>query len=165
MNKQIIYKTVILLGSFLLLAGCTSVHTELFIPAEPEEVWAVLVDARGYEEWNPVLIPIEGELIEGKTVKYQMTEPNGKQSEIEAEVVKIIEEKELNQYGGMWGILTFDHKYVLEPVEGGTKVIQQEEYNGIGVWFWDNSWIEPAYNKVNKALSDRVAQLKKDEQK
>ena len=163
--KEKLNSKIILLSMLVAISGCTSVHTELFIPAEPKEIWAVLVDAQGYKEWNPVLVPIEGKIREGEKLTYQMTEPNGKQSEIEAEVVKIIEEKELNQYGGMWGILTFDHKYVLEPVEGGTKVIQQEEYNGIGVWFWDNSWIEPAYNKVNKALSDRVAQLKKDEQK
>lgn len=162
-SLTLIYQVVILFGSLLLFASCTSVHTELIIPAEPKEIWAVLVDAKEYKKWNPVLVPLEEEIIVGEKLTYQMTEPNGKQSEIEAEVVKMIEEKELNQYGGMWGILTFDHKYILEPVDGGTKVIQQEEYNGIGVWFWDNSWIEPAYNKVNEALRDRVVQLKKKE--
>ena len=89
-----------------------------------------------------------------------MTQPNGEIGEIEAEVIKIEEEKELNQYGGMWGILTFDHKYILEPVEGGTRVTQHEEYRGIGVLFWDASWVEPAYGRVNEALRDRVIDIK-----
>ena len=68
----------------------------------------------------------------------------------------MIEKKKLNQFGGMRGILTFDHQWLLEPVEGGTKVIQHEEYRGIGVWFWDYSWVEPAYTKANDALKKRV---------
>ena len=56
--------------------------------------------------------------------------------------------------------MTFDHTYLLEAVEGGTRVTQHEEYRGIGVLFWDASWVEPAYSKVNEALRDRVAQLK-----
>ena len=45
-------------------------------------------------------------------------------------------------------------------LDGGTRVVQHEEYRGLGVWFWDASWVEPAYSKANEALRDRVAQLK-----
>ena len=45
-----------------------------------------------------------------------------------------------------------------EPVKGGTKVTQREEYRGIAVWFWDADWVEPAYQKANQALRDRVLQ-------
>jgi hypothetical protein len=74
----------------------------------------------------------------------------------------LIAVKELNQSGGFPGILTFDHYYLLEKVDKGTKVIQKEDYSGIGVWFWDNSWIEPAYIKINEALKKRVLELKND---
>ena len=57
----------------------------------------------------------------------------------------MIEWRELNQVGGIPGILNFDYKWLLEPVDGGTRVVQHEEYHGIGVWFWDESWVEPAY--------------------
>ena len=50
--------------------GCSSVHTEITIPAEPEIVWSVLTDTAGYKAWNPVLISIEGELREGEKIKY-----------------------------------------------------------------------------------------------
>ena len=146
----------------LVFLGCKAVHTEITIPADPEIIWSVLTDAPAYHEWNPVLVPIEGDLQEGKKIKYQMTQPDGKQSEITAKVKKMVELKELNQGGGIPGILTFDHRYLLEPVDGGTLVIQHEEYRGIWVWFWDASWVEPAYRKVNDALRNRVAQLKEN---
>ena len=149
----------------LVFGGCKAVHTEITIPADPEIIWSVLADASGYKAWNPVLVPIEGDLQEGEKLKYQMTQPDGKQSEIMAKVKKMVELKELNQGGGIPGILTFDHKWLLEPVKEGTRVTQHEEYRGVGVLFWDASWVEPAYRNVNEALRNRVAYLKKNGQK
>ena len=88
-----------------------------------------------------------------------MNQPDGKQSNVTAKVIKRVNEKVLNQFGGIPGILTFNHKWLLEPVDGKTRVIQHEEYRGVWVWFWDYSWVEPSYQKANEALRDRVVQL------
>ncbi|MCE2484030.1 MAG: SRPBCC domain-containing protein [Desulfurellaceae bacterium] len=146
----------------LTVGGCHSVYTELTIPAGPEEIWPILTDAPGYQEWNPVFVHVEGEYREGGTLQYQMKSPDSEQMAVQATVKKLVPNKELNQYGGFPGVLTFSHTYLLEPVDGGTRVIQKEEYRGIWVPFWDSSWVEPAYNKVNEALQDRVAQLKEN---
>ena len=148
----------------LVLWSCNSVHTEIVIPADAEIIWAVLTDASGYKEWNPVLVPVEGDLQEGQKLKYQMTQPDGKQSEVMARVKTMVELKELNQSGGTPGILTFDHKWLLESVNEGTRVTQHEEYRGVGVIFWDASWVEPAYRNVNEALRNRVVHLMKNGQ-
>ena len=58
-------------------------------------------------------------------------------------------------------VITFDHHYILEKVEEGTKVIQKEEYTGFYVNFWDSSWVEPAYNQVNEALKKEVEEENK----
>ena len=142
--------------------SCKTFHTEITIPADPELVWSVLMNLPGYKAWNPLLVPIEGNLQEGEKLKYQMTQPDGKKSVITSKVKKMIEHKELNQHGGIPGILTFDHKYLLESVDGGTRVIQHEVDRGIGLLFWDASWVEPTYRKVNEALRDRVTQLMKN---
>ena len=149
----------------LVFLGCKAVHTEITIPADPEIIWSVLTDASGYKAWNPVLVPIEGELREGEKIKYQMTQPDGKQSEVMARVKKMVEPTLLNQTGGIPGILTFDHQWLLEPVDDGTRVTQHEEYRGVGVLFWDASWVEPAYRNANESLRNRVAHLKKNEHK
>lgn len=147
----------------LSLLGHKSVHAELVIPAPPEAIWSVLTDAEGYEDWNPVFTSVKGEYREGATMAYRMRDASGKETDVTATVVKFDEARELNQFGGMRGILTFDHHWVLEPVEGGTRVTQHEEYRGIGVWFWDPSWFESAYARANEALRDRVLGNVEDE--
>ncbi len=143
----------------LYLAGRKSVQTELIIPADPEKIWAVLMDLHGYREWNPVLIPLKGELLEGAEIRYEMIQPDGRTSGLNAKVKKLIDQKLLNQFGGIPGLLTFDHKYILDPVEEGTRVTIHEDYRGIGVPFWNASWVEPAYEKINIELEKRVSFL------
>ena len=45
--------------------GCSDVSTQIVIPASPTEVWKVLVDTKGYKEWNPTWRPKEGSLQQG----------------------------------------------------------------------------------------------------
>jgi hypothetical protein len=108
---------------------------------------------------NPVLIPIEGDIQQGEKLKYRMIQPDGKESEVKAKVLEATQEKMLNQFGGIWGILTFNHKWLLDPVNGGTRVTQHEEYRGIGVLFWDYGWVEPTYAQANEALKKRVMRI------
>ena len=143
----------------LSLLGHKSVHAELIIPAPPETIWSVLTDAAGYEEWNPVFTRVEGEYLEGAKMAYRMRDASGNETDVTATVVKLDGTRELNQFGGMRGILTFDHHWFLQPVEGGTRVTQHEDYRGIGVWFWDPSWFESAYAGANEALSARVQRM------
>ena len=59
---------LLLILLFLFIIGKKSVHTEIKIQAPPSAVWSVLTDLPGIREWNQVLIPIEGELIEGNLI-------------------------------------------------------------------------------------------------
>ncbi len=151
-----IVASVMVLVVALALTGRKSVHAELLIPASPEAIWSVLTDAGGYKDWNPVFTSVEGEYREGAEMAYRMRDASGTETDVTATVVKLDEPRELNQFGGMRGILTFDHHWFLEPVDGGTRVTQHEEYRGIGVWFWDPSWFESAYARANEALRNRV---------
>ncbi len=72
-----------------------------------------------------------------------------------------VENKQLRQKGGMAGVLTFDHQWLLQPVEGGTKVTQFEVDRGFYVWFWDDSWVVPSYTKTAEALAARVSAIKR----
>ena len=157
-------KWILLLpGAFVTMLGLSflghkSVHAELGIHATPEQIWAVLTDTETYKEWNPVMIPEEGELAEGNKLKYKFIQ-DGEASTIPSKVKKIIPNKLLNQGGGFPGVLTFDHQYILEPVAGGTKVTIHEEYRGIGVHFWDPAPVEKAYEVLLDALNQRVISL------
>ena len=155
-----------------ILTGCSSmnniskslghheVYTETVIAAEPEEVWAVITDAPNYKNWNPVITNAEGTYAEGATIINTVVEDGKKPTEIKSKVVKFKPPFHLNQFGGYRGIITFDHHYILEKVDAGTKVIQKEEYTGFYVNFWDSAWVEPAYQRVNEALKQEVTKNK-----
>ena len=143
----------------LFLLGRETFHAEITIDATPEEVWSVLTDAPGYAAWNPLLVPVSGDFSEGAEVEYRMTQPNGKQSTMKARVRKVVAPDLLGQHAGIPGVLTADHTWRLEPTPGGTRVIQHEVDNGVAMLFWDSSWVQPAYERVNLALKHRVEQL------
>jgi hypothetical protein len=141
------------------LGGCKSVDTEILIAAPPTTVWAVLSDAARYEMWNPVHVRIEGVFREGAEVKIHLKEPSGKITVFDATVRRMVEREILNQGGGTPGIFTFNHTFRLEPIEGGTRVTQREEFRGVGVIFFGTDWVKTSYQQVNEALKRRAESL------
>ncbi|MEX3010310.1 SRPBCC family protein [Hoeflea sp. TYP-13] len=150
---------LLLVAVVLALIGRETFHVEVTIPAPPEEVWAVLMDTSAYGDWNPVFTKVEGEYNEGANIRNTVQAPDGQILDIETTVKVLNENRELRQTGGMTGLLTFDHQWLLESVEGGTRVTQHEIDQGLYMWFWDSGWIEPSYAKVSEALRDRIASI------
>ncbi len=134
-----------------------SVHAELVIPAEPADVWRVLVDPGSYSNWNPIFVAVEGRFEEGNILSVAMRSPDGSETPVAPRVKKIVVNQEINQVGGIPGVLTFDHTWRLEPSDDGTNVIQHEEYRGIGVLFWDPAWVEDAYEDGNQGLNNYLS--------
>lgn len=143
----------------LVFTGKKSAHSELIINAPAEKVWTVLTDFGKYPEWNPTMKLVKGEVKEGNKVVYQFTQDADNVSEISAKVQKLIPNKLLNQKGGIPLILTFNHRYVLEPQGEKTKMIIHEDYGGIGVNFWNPKEVEKAYERLNQALKKRVEEV------
>ena len=161
-NKYLAKKFLINVALIILsitLLGCASRQTEIIIPASPDKIWAVLIDTDGYKEWNPVFVPLTGRLEqveEGEILTWLYTQPGQDPIETEMKVVKFVEDKQLNQQGGFWGILNVNHNWFLDPVPEGTRVTNREEWSGIGVLFWDYGWVEPTYKEMNENLKKQV---------
>ncbi len=157
-SKWAIAGLVIIVVFFMLLVlGRKSVHVDVIISASRDQVWSVLTDFTKTEEWNTVLVPVEGELQEGNSIKYEFyQEEGGKATVMDAKVVQMVPEHLLNQQGGIPLILTFDHQYILKPIDAGTNVIIHEEYRGIMVPFWDPAPVEQAYARLLINLNNRV---------
>ena len=145
----------------LYVFGKKSVHQEMSIDASPAEVWKILTDFESIGLWNKVLIPIEGQLKEGEKVTYEFHQDSTSSSKIPALVKTLKAPELLNQTGGMRGILTFNHKYMLFTDGKGTRLIIHEEYRGIMVPFWNPKPVEKAYGRLAQSLKDRVTELKK----
>lgn len=162
LNSKLMIGLVLALAIFILalvilyFTGRKSVHHETVINASPEKIWAVLIDTDSYGSWNPTMKLLEGEVKEGSKVKYQFTQDAENVSEIPANVKKIIPNKLLNQGGGLPIVLTFDHKYILEPSGNGTKLTIHEDYTGIWVNFWNPAPVQTAYEKLGEALKKKA---------
>ena len=150
-----VFLALVILIAILILTGRKSVHHEILINAPREKVWGVLTDMASYEEWNPTMKLVKGEVLEGNSVTYQFTQDADNVSEIPATVKEIIPNELLNQTGGIPLILTYNHKYILEPHNNATKVTIHEDYRGLGVNFWNPEPVQEAYERLNKALKLR----------
>ena len=138
---------VLLLGAAALLSHKTY-RVERVINAPAEKIWAVLMNTAAYGDWNPVFVKVDGTYRAGSKVQNTFQDPSGKLFEVTNSVVTVTPNRELRQKGGMPGVITFDHQWLLQPVEGGTRVTQFEIDRGIWLWFWNSHWVEPAYEDV-----------------
>ena len=148
---------LVLASLALALTGRKSVRAELVIPASPASVWSVLMDTSGYRDWNPIFVSAQGVFKEGGTISYQMKIGDNPAVGVEPSVRKLEVERKINQFGGLHGVLTYNHTWRLEPMGESTKVVQHEEYRDLYVWFWDPSPVERAYTQALVALQDRLA--------
>ena len=144
----------------LFLIGKKSVHHEIIINATPEQVWEVLTDLKKYPEWNPVMIRAQGTLSEGQKITYTFRQDDSNQYDIPATVKAVKTAQLLNQTGGMPGVITYDHRYVLDADGVNTKLTIHEDYRGVYVPFWDPQPVQSAYERLNEAIKARV--LEKD---
>lgn len=155
-SSQALLATSVSVSAFL---GSKSVHTEIIIPSAPEKVWQVLTDIERYQEWNPAITLVDGELKAGNKVTYRFQETDSKAANISSEVIEITPYTHLNHKGGIWGIITFDQHYYLEPHDLGTKFIIHEDYTGVYVNFWDELHTQNQYQNMAEALKLRMLDL------
>ncbi len=133
-----------------------SAHAELMFQQPAEEVWAALMDTSVQSDWNPIFDSVEGVYGVGATMQYGMVTSDGSVVPVEARVIEMVPNKLLNQFGGYPGILTFDHQWILEATPEGTRVVQHEEYRGVGVLFVDVSYVPGLYQQGLVALRSRL---------
>ncbi|MCG8491256.1 MAG: SRPBCC domain-containing protein [Sneathiellales bacterium] len=149
-------------GALLLGASLLTTKTfqaEIMISAPPEKIWSVLMETGSYPDWNPTVVEVKGQYKVGARLPTKVKDPAGEILEMTNTVITLSPNRELRQTGGTFGIITFDHQWLLEPVQGGTKVTQYEVDRGALLWFWNSDWIEPAYLKASEALAKRVSEI------
>lgn len=155
----IVLATVIIVLVALAVLGKKTVHTEIIIEESPQIIWNVLIDEDNYAKWNNLLFPITGNIKLNNTLTYNLVQPDENPIEIKMRVKQLIPSKLLNQKGGVFGIFTYDHYYILEQMGKNTKVAIHEDFRGIAVHFIDLDWIQQAYSDLNQSLREYVIEL------
>ena len=159
MNKWLLATLMVL--AIVVVAGLLTrkeVRAESVIEVPVEEVWEVITNPTTYGEWNPIFVAYEGTFGPGEPMALQMKMGEGEPVPVSVTVKGYVPLEWMQQSGGYPLILTYDHNWYLEPVEGGTKVTQFEYYTGFYVLFWDPTPAQLAYEQGNKNLKTRLEQ-------
>ena len=161
MTIRILKMSLASLGLLLVASFLTTktFRAEITIAAPPEKVWAVLMDTQSYPDWNPTFVAVSPPYALGAKISSRVVKPDGAFIDMTPTVTALVTDRELRQSGGLPGVLTYNHAWLLAPVNGGRHVRQIDVDRGGFLWFWDSSWVEPAYQRANEALAARVLAL------
>lgn len=141
--------------------------TELFIGAPPDIVWLVLMDFQHYPEWNPFIVEISGDAIVGARLSVRLVPPGTKGITMRPIVRAVIPEREFRWRGtlGFGGLFSGEHRFVIEPHEGGSLFVQSEKFSGLLVPFFRRSLetdTRRGFEEMNHALRERAEALAGD---
>ncbi len=141
------------------------IRTHAFIPATPQQVWAVLADFRSYAEWNPLNVWADGEARLGARVPMRFVDAGSGKGKIIAQTVTVAAcepGRRLAWIGRITLLFTGRHFFELEEQEGGTRLTHGEDLSGLVPLFFSPARIRrqrAAYEALNRALAERLAQL------
>ncbi len=150
----------IILIAVLLLAGCTSVRSQIDIDAPAKDVRAVLFDFGDYDKWNPFITKVDGTVAQGSKVKVTV-KPVGKDILSGDTVVTSLTDTRLVWVGSLKvpGFFRGTHEFVIE--ERGpnrTTFYQNEKMSGIIIPFFDTKPEAAGFELMNEALKKRAEQ-------
>lgn len=104
-------------------------QTTFAVAGPPEAVWAVLVDFKGWQDWNPSVPDIRGVAKVGSTVRMTLAMPSRPSAKVKARLTEVVPERRLCWHGNVgadWlfaGTRTFD----LDPQPDGTVLVTHVE--------------------------------------
>lgn len=147
-------------ASAFVFAPRAEIVTETRIAAPPSRVWALLGNPDSYQDWNPFLVRMEGEMIEGSRLANTMRPSGGGDMTFRPVLLKVTPDRELRWLGRLFVPRIFDgeHYFLLEERDGGTSLVHGERFRGIALWFIDVERFRSDFEAMNAALKRRVEQ-------
>lgn len=144
-----------LLAAAFALAPRHEIVTGIAIDAPPAAVWAVLADTEGHARWNPFIVAMRGELVEGARLTNTLRPAGGSEMmTFHPTVLKVVPGRELRWLGrlGLPRIFDGEHYFVLEARDGGTHLVHGERFRGVALWFLDVARFRADFQAMNAAL-------------
>ncbi|MDF3065614.1 MAG: hypothetical protein K0R38_1215 [Polyangiaceae bacterium] len=139
----------------------TELRSEVEIHAPASHVYGVLTDFAHYQEWNPYLTEVSGELLVGQKLRLGLSLPEGSAYELQADVTHITPNEALRWVGRFWSssLLQLEQSFTLsEPRPGVTRVLQGQDFSGFLLRFAGKGLTQAARGAVymNQALKKRA---------
>ncbi|MFW6074479.1 MAG: SRPBCC family protein [Chloroflexota bacterium] len=139
-----------------------SIETSIDIDAPPEDVWTVFSNTARWQEWNPFVTSLEGEMKQGEKIKVRLEPPGGRPMTFKPKVTVLEPGSRFAWLGhlGIPGIFDGEHRFALEPLpDGKTRFHQGEAFRGLLVSPLLNrmeSQVTQGFESMNRALKTRV---------
>ena len=134
-----------------------SFATSIHIAAPPERVWAILVDAPGWPDWNTTVDRVEGRIAPGEKIVVHAKISPGRSFPVT--VAGFEPNREMVWRSGMpLGLFSGERRYTLTPRDGGTTFAMREAFTGllsplIGRTIPD---LQPAFDELAACLQRRA---------
>lgn len=139
----------------------TELRSEVEIHAPRAHVYRVLTDFARYEQWNPYLTDVQGELVVGRALKVEVSLPEGSTYQVAASVTQVAPDEALRWVGRFWSstLLQLEQSFALrEPQPGVTRVLHGQDFSGFLLRFAGQGLTQAARGAVymNQALKKRA---------
>ncbi|MBI2707016.1 MAG: SRPBCC domain-containing protein [Proteobacteria bacterium] len=134
---------------------CLMVKTEITIKQDPQKVWEVLTHFQAYPQWNPFITRVEQ--VDDKNLLIEITSGRSK-TIFKPVILQINPPKELRwrgKLGGVSGLFTGEHYFILSKEGKNTRFIQGEVFSGILailLWPFIRKTIHSNFERMNEAL-------------
>lgn len=161
----IVFFTIIISFFLILLikgGEIKEIKTEIEIKASPQKVWDILIDINRWNEWNPTVNKVDGNIKIGNKINIVMRDEDGKDG---AKYTPIITQNNepllLEWHANMISDFFFsnDRIFELRKSNNGTFLINKEIFKGLLVpLFWNkfNDYVPSILKKMNIALKEEV---------
>lgn len=157
---------------FLLLAGCTTLRTQVEIEAPASAVRAVLFDFGAYPKWNPFIIKVDGTVAEGSEIYVTVMPLGGPEINASAKVLSMAQNHLAWEGSGMSqvgsgpvsvdipGILSARHDFIIEELgPGRTLFHNNDDFSGAAVASYNMKPIKAGLDAMNEALKKRAEDI------
>jgi hypothetical protein len=135
----------------------TEISATTQIAASPEQVWVVLTDLASYPRWNPLFREASGQLSAGNKITLNSVHPvNGRTMTVKVSVLAAEHARELRWRSSLPGIISGEHSFTLTPADGGTRLVQTENFRGLLAHF--SAKTTSRYQASTQALNDAIKQ-------
>jgi hypothetical protein len=150
--------SVVAIAAAFAIAPSGEIRTEIAIDAPPAKVWSILTDAAAYAEWNPFIVEMKGEIVQGGTIENTMQPGNGSRIVFKPTVLTVDPERELRWLGRLFVPRIFDgeHYFLLEETATGTRLLHGERFRGVLLWAMSTDGFRDDFKRMNEALKARA---------
>ena len=135
------------------------IRTEVEIDAPPEVVWEHLTDVASYDEWNPHITRVSGDLREGASLEITVERLGSSPRTLTVRVSRIDPPRRLQWVGTVVSKWVFRgrHAFELHALDGDrTRFVNRERATGILVPFVTSDEPQRDYDRMNRALKERI---------